>query len=52
MIKRPDVPLEIIVFMTTIFGSNMSYATSDEHAFIKHDVIRIMRVPDTKKLMF
>ena len=52
MIKRPDVPLEIIVFMTTMFGSKMSYATKDEHAFIKHDVMRIIRVPDTKKLMF
>lgn len=52
MMNNPDDPLEMIVFMTTLFGSNISYATKLEQAFINREQMRMIRVPPTRKLIF
>ena len=51
MTRRPEAPLEMIVFRTTLFCLLRLYAINVEQAFIKRDVIKITRVPATKKLM-
>jgi|TARA_B110000285_G_C15042951_1_gene572777 hypothetical protein len=52
IMKSPELPAAIIVFMTIILGSITSYATLAVQAFMNRDVIKIMSVPATKKLIF
>ena len=52
MMKRPEDPADIIVFITMMFGSIILYATLAVHAFINRDEIRMIKVPATKNEMF
>ena len=52
MIKSPEAPAAMIVFITMMFGSMILYATLAVQAFMNREVIKMMRVPATRKLIF
>lgn len=52
VISNPDVALEIIVFITILFGSVFPIIFKGAPAFTKRLHIRISKVPDTRKDMF